>query len=256
MAFRSKSSAYFIIVLACLVTVASFTQQATSNYSSGVQKAASVQSISLEANKLGTFNVYNTNGTPPYIDGSSALFFGSSATAVYSDIVSLSSIRAEKSLVLEARATVNVSSFSNTGEDQLAIFAADDTIKYKGDEFGFVLPETGNTWYAYIQTPKAPSWFVWKPVLTLDASGLTQHSFKAIYSSLGSFSFVDYYVDSKLVWTTFYPNISGQSFHMVLTSHKVSDENIDLSRNAMAVGNASLTDSSASAQNLSYFSGL
>ncbi len=134
---------------------------------------------------------------------------------------------------------------SNTGEDQFAIFATDDTSKYKSDEFGFVLPETGNTWFAYIQSPGIPGFFVWQPLLTLGSSGAEQHSFKAIYTNAGLLSFVDFYVDGKLVWTALYPNVSGQSFHIVLSSQKVSAENIDISKNTMAIDTASLRDNSA-----------
>jgi hypothetical protein len=81
-------------------------------------------------------------------------------------------------------------------------------------------------------------------VLTLGSSGAEQHSFKAVYLNAGLLSFVDFYVDGKLLWTALYPHIAGQSFHMVLTSHKVSAENIDISQNMMAIGNSCLSNSS------------
>ena len=162
---------------------------------------------------------------------------------MYQDIISVKTIKADTSLVLQATATTNIRELSNTGEDQLVIFAADDTSKYKGDEFGFVLPETGNTWYAYIQSPHLPSWFVWTPVLTLDSSSIP-HNFKAAYSNVGSFNCVNFYVDGKLVWTTLYPDVSGQSYHMALSSHKVSSTGIDISQNVMTIENASLGSNS------------
>jgi hypothetical protein len=214
-----------------------------------------INEIVLEANKPDVFNSYNTNGTPPYMSGSSAIFYGSNRTNVYSDIVSLTTIKAEKSLTIEASVTVSIKSFSNTGEDQFAVFASDDTTKYKSGEFGFVLPETGNTWYAYIQSPQIAGFFVWKPLLTLKPSGVEQHSFKAVYSNVGLLQFVDFYVDGKLLCRALYPNISGQNFHMVLSSHKVSAENIDISQNAMEIGKACLSDSLENdSQEFSYFS--
>lgn len=107
------------------------------------------------------------------------------------------------------------------------------------------MPETGDAWYAYIQSPQIPDFFVWQPVLTLGSSEPTPHSFEAVYSSIGLTHIVNFYVDGKLVWATFYPNVSGNSFHMVITSHKVSGENIDLSQNTMITENACLTGSSA-----------
>ena len=252
-----KSHACFIITLALLIVLPVLAQPITSYYTNetpNVAQPSTFNEIVLEANQPDTFNIYNTNGTPPSMSGSSAIFYGSDSTNMYSDIVSFTTIKAEKSLTLEASATVGIKSLSNIGEDQFAIFTTDDTTKYKSDEFGFVLPETGNTWYAYIQSPGIPRFFVWQPVITLESSGLTHHSFKAVYSSLGLMHIVDFYVDGKLVWTALYPNTSGHGFHMVMTLHKVSAENIDISQNTMVIGNACLTDSSTNnSQNLSYF---
>ena len=257
MASFKKSHVWLILALALLIALELMAQPIASYYTAEIPKAAqpsTFNEIVLEANQPNTFNIYNTNGTPPSMSGSSAIFYGSDSTNMYSDIVSFTTIKAEKSLTLEASATTSVKNLSNTGEDQFAIFATDDTTKYKSDEFGFVLPETGNKWYAYIQSPGIPGFFVWQPVLTLGSSAAEQHSFKAIYSNAGLLSFVDFYVDGKIVWASLYPNIAGQSFHMVLASHKVSAENIDISQNKMVIGNACLTDSSANnSQNLPYF---
>lgn len=238
----------FIIAIAIAIAFIAVAQPISSHYSpqtSQAQLQNAVNQIVLAANNPGAFNIYNTNGTPPTISDAQTIFCGSNKTNMYQDIVSYTTLKADKTLVLAANATTNVKEASITGEDQFAIFATDDTTKYKSDEFGFVLPETGNTWYAYIQSPGIPGFFVWQPVLTLGSSGAEQHSFKAIYSNAGLLSFVDFYVDGKLVWTALYPNVSGQSFHMVLSSHKVSAENIDISQNTMAIGNASLRDNSA-----------
>ncbi len=244
MATFRKSSACFIIALACLVILAGFALQATSNYTIGVREGANVQSniqeISLEANKPFSFNVYNTNGTPPYVNDKSALFLGSNRTNVCSDIVSFSSITTEKSLVLQAQVTVNMTSFSDTGEDQFAVFATDDTVKYKSDEFGFVLPENTNTWYAYVQSPKMQVFFAWHSIVSVGTNQTEQHNFKAVYSNDSLSWHVDFYVDGKLSWKTPYPEVSSQDFHMVLTSHKASIDSIDLSQNQMEVENAVL----------------
>ncbi len=80
-------------------------QPITNYFTTETLKAAqpsTINEIVLEANKPDTFNCYNTNGTEPDMRGSSAIFYGSGATNMYSDIVSLTTIKAEKSLVLEA----------------------------------------------------------------------------------------------------------------------------------------------------------
>ena len=258
MASLRKSHVWLIITLTLLIVLPIFTQAITSYSSTEIHTATQpsvVNGIVLEANKPDIFNWYNTNGAPPYMSGNSAVFYGSNRTNMYSDIVSLTSINANKSLVLEASVSTSIKNLSNTGEDQFAVFATDDTTKYKSDEFGFVLPETGNTWYAYVQSPQIPGFFVWKPLLTLKPSGVEQHSFKAVYSNVGLLQFVDFYVDGKLLCRALYPNISGQNFHMVLSSHKVSAENIDISQNAMEIGKACLSDSLENdSQEFSYFS--
>ena len=250
MASFRKSYACFIIALSLLIVLAGFAQQIKSNYAAEVRMGANIPSkvneIFLEANKPDAFNWYNTNGTLPYMNGSSALFCGSNRTNVYSDMVSFTTIKAEKSLVLEAEISVNINNFSNSAEDQFAVFATDDTKKYKSNEFGFVLPETANVWYAYVQSPQIAGFFIWKPLLTIELNRIEQYSFKAVYSNDGLNRFVDFYVDGKILWRTAYPNISSHDFHMVLTSHKVSAENIDISQNKMEIENAIFSDRSES----------
>jgi len=85
-----------------------------------------------------------------------------------------------------------------------------------------------------------PNWFVWHPILKLETHNLTAHDFKAVYSSEGSVSQVSFYVDGKLAWATLYPNVSSQSFHLALCSHKVSSQNTDTSQNSLQIAKAYL----------------
>lgn len=253
MASLKKSHVWFIGALVLLVVLPMLAQPLTGSYTAQIWKTThpnALNKIVLEASKPDVFNIYNTNGTSPIVRGGSAVFCGSNATNVYQDIVSYATVKAQETIVLQAQATTKINQASNTGEDQFAIFAADDTTKYKGDEFGFVLPETGATWYAYIQSPKLPQWFVWMPILTLTSS-VAAHNFEAVYSNAGLLSFVNFYVDGKLVWTTSYPNVSGQNYHMALVSHKVSNQNVDVSENTMQVESASLS-SAVNAESFPY----
>jgi hypothetical protein len=252
-----KSYASIVIALALLMVFAGLAHQPTSNATETSTQANTmvIHEIVL-ANKPEIFNCYNTNGSPPSLNGASALFYGSDKTNVYSDIVSFSSITAEKSLVLQAQVTVNMTSFSDTGEDQFAVFATDDTVKYKSDEFGFVLPENTNTWYAYVQSPKMQGFFAWHSIVSVGTNQTEQHNFKAVYSNDGLRRQVDFYVDGKLSWKTPYPEVSSQSFHMVLTSHKVSAENIDVSQNYMLVEKAVFSDRAVSGSQGSAYQGL
>ena len=243
MATPSKSSVCFTIGLVILIAIEVIAQTPITKSSQSTQEHIQPivnNQIVLDAAKHDAFNCYNTNGTAPFINGNSALFFGANTTNTYSDIVSQTTVKADKSLVLEAQITTNVTRFSDSGEDQFAVFATDDITNYKSDEFGFAMPETGNIWYAYIQSPKILGFFVWQPLNIPDP--LEPHSFKAVYSSHGLWHMVNFFVDGKLLWSTAYPDVSGKEFHMVLTSHKVSAENIDLSQNQIEVKNAILSD--------------
>lgn len=246
-----KPYAFIAAAAVLLIVLAVFTQQGVTSYVQATEQTktqSSFNSIVLNDNAE-SFNRYNTNGTPSVLTADSATFYGSNRTNMYSDMVSYSTLEANKSLVLEAKITANVTSFS-IGEDQFAVFATDDIVKYKSDEFGFVLPEMGNIWYAYIQSPQINGFFVWVPLVS--ANPTEPHNFKVVYSNDGSSRSVDFYVDGKLFWSTMYPDISGKDFHMVLTSHKVSGENVDLSQNQMDVRNAVFSDKVESNQNLAY----
>ena len=243
MATLSKASVCFTVGLVILIAIEVIAQtpiiESSKSTQTQIQPIVNNQ-IVLDAAKHDAFNCYNTNGTAPSINGNSALFYGANTTNTYSDIVSQTTVKADKSLVLEAQITANVTSFSDNGEDQFAVFATDDITNYKSDEFGFAMPETGNTWYAYIQAPKILGFFVWQPLYIPDP--LEPHNFKAVYSSRGLWHMVNFFVDGKLLWSTSYPDVSGKEFHMVLTSHKVSAENFDLRQNQIEVKNALLSD--------------
>ena len=247
-----KSYALVIAAAALVIVLLVFAEIETTKIALQGYKQSSIQRninlISLN-NEPESFNCYTTNGTLPQVNGNSTIFSGSDKTNMYSDIVSYNTLEANKSLVLEAQITASVKEFS-MGEDQFAVFAGDDVVNYKSDEFGFVLPETGNIWYAYIQSPQINGFFIWKPLIFAEAN--EPHNFKAVYSNDGSSRYVVFYVDGKILWTTIYPDISGKDFHMVLTSHKVSGENIDLSQNQMEVKNAVFSDKIEISQNLAY----
>jgi hypothetical protein len=243
MATLSKAFFCFTIGLVILIAINVIAQTPITESSQPTQTQIQPivnNQIVLDAAKQEAFNCYNTNGTAPFINGNSALFYGANTTNTYSDIVSQTTVQADKSLVLEAQITTNVTSFSDSGADQFAVFATDDITLYKSDEFGFALPETGNVWYAYIQSPKILGFFVWQPLNIPDS--LEPHNFKAVYSSHGLWHIVDFFVDGKLLWSTTYPDVMRKEFHMVLTSHKVSAENFDLSPNQIEVTNALLSD--------------
>lgn len=69
-----------------------------------------------------------------------------------------------------------------------------------------------------------------------------QHDFRAVYTRL-DWEALEFFVDSKMVWRIPYPDVSGNEFHLVLTSHKVSSEEFDLSGNFLAVKGAKLAGS-------------
>ncbi|HKZ45736.1 MAG TPA: hypothetical protein VJ343_03460, partial [archaeon] len=106
--------------------------------------------ITLSSENVHDFNWYNTNGSLPFLKDGSAFFYGSNMTNVYSDAVSFNYLKIKDYLVLDASIAVNIESFSNySKEDHFAIFATNDKVKYEREEFGFMLPENDNMWYAY-----------------------------------------------------------------------------------------------------------
>jgi hypothetical protein len=100
------------------------------------------------------------------------------------------------------------------------------------------VPENGATLYAYVQSPLIREFFIWKPLL--DTNHMEPHSYQAIYNNQKFSRHVDFLVDGQFAWSMTYPDVSGKYFHMILTSHKVSVDNIDLSKNVMVAQNASL----------------
>ncbi len=162
---------------------------------------------------------------------------------MYSDIVSYTTVTAQKNLVLQASAAANVKSLSNTGEDQFAVFAADDTPNTKATNSALSFPKQGHMVRLY--SVAAASWlFLFGPLCLRWIRGGAL-SFEAVYSQSGSTCHVDFYVNGKLVWETYYPNVSSQSFHMALCSHKVSGEDMDTSQNMITVQAASFTRKTA-----------
>lgn len=249
---RKKPYVWLMASLALLVLLPILLQPTANSPAQISPSPMGASAILLAADKSAAFNIYSTNGTAPSISGNSATFHGSDRTNVYSDAVSYSAVKAGLNLVLAASASVTIKNFSDNGNDQFAIFAADNTSSYKGDEFGFVLPETGDTWYAYIQSPQTPGFFVWQPILTLTPSDASMHSLAAVYSNVGGLCFVDFYVDGKLAWATLYPNVSSQSFHLAVCSHKVSGEEVDTSQNVMQVQGAYLTGNATASVSYPY----
>jgi hypothetical protein len=136
---------FYAILIAALILImvsGAFAQQ-TINNSTLQQQTTQAQmqpfanGIVLVNNPLG-FHRYNTNGAVSDIIGNSGMFFGANTTDMYSDIVSYQSINADKTLVLHVDLSVNISIFSNTAEDQFAVFATDDIIRYKLMNLGFL----------------------------------------------------------------------------------------------------------------------
>ena len=110
-----KSYALLIGAMALLIISAAFAEQATTNQTLQAAKRANLQStidtIALN-DETESFSRYNTNGTPAYLNDTSAIFYGSNKTNIYSDMISHNNIKADKSLVLEAQITANATNFS------------------------------------------------------------------------------------------------------------------------------------------------
>jgi len=230
---------YMIVALALISLVVMLvpTQQAMSQLDLGEQTQTKGNGGIILSDQPGAFNIYGINGSAPLLNDTVATFH---SEVVCSDIVSFGSLNASTSVMLRASVSAAIRNLSPKGDDQFAVFAVDDVTNYKGDEFGFVLPETGTTWYAYVQSPQLSGFYYWKPILTLK-SDTSFHSLVATYTASGSLKTVNFFVDDKLIWVAPYPEISNQSFHLAMVSHKVSAETVNLSQITMQVKDASLS---------------
>jgi len=115
MAISKKSYACLLVALALLAAKSSLAQQATSLPRTAAQPQTMTSEILLQATESQVFNVYGANGAAPMLTGDSATLLGSDRTNVYSDIVSYSTVEANRNLVLEASMAANIQSLSTTG---------------------------------------------------------------------------------------------------------------------------------------------
>jgi hypothetical protein len=110
------------LTVALLITLLAFAQPQTSHSTAG-SSAAPIQRLSqnifaqivLADSTSELFKLHNTNSAAPSISGSSVALCGSDKTSVYADVVSLSTIKAEKTLVFEASVSADIRSFSYIG---------------------------------------------------------------------------------------------------------------------------------------------
>jgi hypothetical protein len=182
------------------------------------------------------FNWYNTNGELALIEDNRVIFNGSNRTNVYQDAVSIITLKAND-LELYANVSFEINSYSNNPKDEFAIFATSNIVTYDENEFGFVLPENDKILYAYIQSPDLQKFFIWKPILYVDKDN---YILKAVYDE--DSRDVRFYVDDVLVWHTNFVELNA-NIHLAIVSHKLSDEEIDISDNRMIIYEAYLSHS-------------
>ncbi len=183
------------------------------------------------------FNWYNTNGELALIEDNRVIFNGSNRTNVYQDAVSIITLKAND-LELYANVSFEINSYSNNPKDEFAIFATSNIVTYDENEFGFVLPENDKILYAYIQSPDLLKFFIWKPILYVDEDN---YILKAVYDE--DSRDIRFYVNDILVWHTNFVDLSDANIHLAIVSHKLSDEEIDISNNRMIIYQAYLSSS-------------
>ncbi len=192
-----------------------------------------MDSIALDTSRYDPkFNWYNTNGTLPIISNDGVIFHGSNLTNMYQDAISIISIKPAKYIELNARVSFIIDNYSDNPKDEFAIFTTTDIKEYNENEFGFVLPEDSNILYAYLQSPDIREFFIWRPVMYIDDD---IHSLKAIYDN-GN---VRFYIDDMIVWEHKFIILKDR-LHLAIVSHKLSNDNIDISNNKMIIYNANL----------------
>jgi hypothetical protein len=199
---------------------------------------ASNNSIILDTSRYDPrFNWYNTNGSLPIIKDNTVTFTGSNITDMYQDAISMINIRGN-TLELYANVSFIIDEYSNNPKDEFAIFATSNIVTYDKHEFGFVLPETDNILYAYIQSPEIDGFFIWKPILYV--SNNEEYILKAVYNK--DTNDILFYVNDILVWHTNFIRLDD-NMHLAIVSHKISNESIDISNNKMIIKEVYLSSS-------------
>lgn len=188
------------------------------------------------------FKWYNTMGPLPLFAGDHYVFTGSRATDVYQDALSLEAVTAGRTFALTARINIYIENPSASDRDEFAIFVTDDTRVFTGDEFGFVIRQRSPAIYAYIQSPRIAEFF--KEFRIEDLPGKTgkTYTLKAVYSEMGDKGLIRFFINDIVVLVTDYPKIYGENFYLVISSKKLSPENIDTSKNYMKVYSACIVN--------------
>lgn len=184
------------------------------------------------------FKWYNTNGDLPAYMGDHYLFTGSSASGMYQDAVSLSSIRVGKAFALSARVSIRIDSRSQSSRDEFAVFVTDDTKVFTGDEFGFVVRHDSASLYGYLQSPRLYEFFKEFKLADLAVGREETYNLKAVYSELNDGAIIRFFINDQNVMVYDFPVVTGEELYLVVSSKKLSPEVVDTSNNYMKVYSA------------------
>jgi hypothetical protein len=188
------------------------------------------------------FKWYNTNGSLPEYRGDHYLFFGGSTTNAYQDAVSKKSLRVGSTFNLSVKLEVYFNTQAFTDRDEFAVFVAEDTEFYKGDEFGFVIRQRSMVLNGYIQSPRTREYFKEFRLDSLELGLSKSYVLKAVYSEVEGKGLVRFFVNDILVASQEYPIVSGKDFYLVLSMKKLSPPQYDTSANQVRVYGACLAN--------------
>jgi len=188
------------------------------------------------------FKWYNTDGPlPSYVEGH-YIFSGGKSSSMYQDALSLKSVKVGESFALSAKISVKIDTLSTSSRDEFSVFITDDTKVFTGDEFGFVIQQDGPALFAYLQSPRTTEFF---KIFKLDSIPMGQektYTLKAVYSEMNGRAIVRFFVNDILALTHDFPLVSDHEFYLVISSKKLSESELDTSRNTMRVYSACIVN--------------
>ncbi|BAJ50264.1 hypothetical protein CSUB_C0403 [Candidatus Caldarchaeum subterraneum] len=188
------------------------------------------------------FKWYNTMGPQPVYNGDHYLFTGSRATNVYQDALATTSIEAGRTFALSTRISIYMENRSPSDRDEFAVFVTDDTKVFTGDEFGFVIRQKSSTINGYIQSPRIPEFFREFRLDDIPLGVEKTYTLKAVYSEVDDETIIRFFVNDVNVLTYGYPKVTGENFYLVISSKKLSPENVDTSGNYVKVFSACIVN--------------
>jgi hypothetical protein len=198
------------------------TQNPTNNSSTPTPTKSVSTPVSLETSD---FKTYTYGGDPVQQSGQNQFFFSlpnstNQGKIAGSDAISLNSYPIQR---IDFNAVFKSPKINAAGFDEMVIFAASNTITYKGTEFGIRMDVNNGLIYGYIQEPNGDFGDVNFQMVPLTSNdGLMHH-----YTLIALGSEVSFWIDGADLGHLSFPSnqdSSGFTFSVCAVVHRFSDD--------------------------------